>query len=127
MNYELKTIQRQQPSSVPSSNSNICNIPISTTTGVYSINSTDRIIKYRHQRMIRQRTVANSDTTKWDKHRVMGHRRRWILIYEMLQWNHIHQVLLYFLGENDIERMNSKVVQIREGTNRSNCKQATYG
>ena len=75
------------------SNSN-CNIPISTPTGGYSNTDhiitrtglddrTDRINEYRRQYMIRQRTVTNSETKlytqKWDKHRVMGERRRRII------------------------------------------------
>ena len=70
------------------------NIPISTTTGGYSNTDhiitqsglddrTDRINEYRRQYMIRQRTVTNSETKlytqKWDKHRVMGERRRRIV------------------------------------------------
>ena len=74
--------------------SSVSHIPISTTTGGYSNTDhiivrngcderTDRINEYRRQYMIRQRTVTNSETKsytqKWDKHRVLGERRRRIL------------------------------------------------
>jgi hypothetical protein len=69
-------------------------LPISTTTGGYSNTDhiitriggddrTDRIYEYRRQYMIRQRTVTNNETKlytqKWDKHRVVGERRRRII------------------------------------------------
>jgi hypothetical protein len=74
--------------------SSVSNIPISTTTGGFSNTDhiivrtglderTDRINEYRRQYMIRQRTVTNCETKlytqKWDKHRVIGERRRRII------------------------------------------------
>ena len=89
----LNSRQKNAPTAAGASSS-VSNIPISTTTGGFSNTDhiiirtglderTDRINEYRRQYMIRQRTVTNSETKlytqKWDKHRVMGERRRRII------------------------------------------------
>lgn len=89
----LNSRQKNAPTAAGASSS-VSNIPISTTTGGFSNTDhliirtglderTDRINEYRRQYMIRQRTVTNCEaklyTQKWDKHRVIGERRRRII------------------------------------------------